>query len=212
MAAPTPPVRHVALPDLGPSVPRRGNGFTRWLARTIARLIGWRVVGSLPDLPKFVMIAAPHTSNWDFPLGIMALYATGFRVSFFGKDSLFRPPLGWLMRWLGGQPVDRSASHGMVEETIRVIRSAPECILAIAPEGTRKRTEQWKTGFYHVARGAGLPIVLGYFDYRRKEVGFGLTLWPTGDLERDMQEIKAFYGTKTPRHPKLFATGPLPND
>ena len=196
----------VPVPDLGPSVPRRGNALTRWLARGIARLTGWKIVGALPDLPKMVIIAAPHTSNWDFPLGILALYVTGFRVSFFGKDSLFRPPMGWVMRWLGGQPVDRFSRHGVVEETVRIIRNAPGFILALAPEGTRKRATQWRTGFYHVARGAGLPIVLGYFDYARKEVGFGPVIWPSGDLERDLEEIQAFYRTKTGRFPEHFAT------
>lgn len=207
MTASASPVRYVPMPDLGPQLPRRGNALTRWLARAIARLLGWRFVGSLPDLPRFVVIAAPHTSNWDFPIGIMLLYATGFRVSYLGKDTLFRPPLGWVMRWLGGTPVNRAAPRGVVEETIRMIQAADRFVLAIAPEGTRKRTTHWKTGFYRVARGAGLPIVLGFFDYARKEVGFGPTIWPSGDLERDLREIQDFYRTKTPRHPELFATG-----
>jgi len=207
MSQPHPEVRLVPMPDLGPSVPRRGNAVTRWLARAIGRLIGWRVVGALPDLPKMVIIAAPHTTNWDFPLGILALYTAGFRVSFFGKDTLFRPPLGWIMRWLGGQPVDRSSRHGVVEDTVRIIRNAPSFVLALAPEGTRKRAPNWRTGFYHVAAGAGLPIVLGFFDYQRKEVGFGPPIWPSGDLEQDLERIQAFYRTKPGKYPANFATG-----
>jgi hypothetical protein len=110
------------------------------------------------------------------------------------------------MRWLGGQPVDRFSRHGVVEETVRIIRNAPDFILALAPEGTRKRASQWRTGFYHVARGAGLPIVLGYFDYARKEVGFGPLVWPSGDLEQDLAGIQAFYRTKTGKYPEHFAT------
>jgi 1-acyl-sn-glycerol-3-phosphate acyltransferase len=194
---------------LGDRIPSRGNRLTRWLARTTLRLTGWTPVGALPNLPKFVIIAAPHTSNWDFPLGILFLYASGFRVSFFGKHVLFQPPFGWVMRWLGGRPIDRSAAHGVVEQTVRAIREAGQLVVTLAPEGTRKRTEQWRTGFYRVAVGAGLPIVLAFFDYGKKEVGLGPTIWPTGDLEADLADIQAFYRTKTAKHPERFATAPV---
>lgn len=190
----------------GSRIPRRGGPVTRWLARVALRLTGWKAVGTLPDVPRMVMIAAPHTSNWDFPVGVMLLYASGFRVSFLGKHTLFRPPMGWVMRWLGGKPVNRAAAHGVVEETVRAIRQADRFILALAPEGTRKRVTRWRTGFYRVAERAGVPIVLGFFDYPRREVGFGPTMWPRGDLERDLEEIQAFYRTKTGRRPELFAT------
>jgi len=197
----------VSLDDLASSqLPRRGGPVTRWLARTVLRLTGWRMVGTLPDVPRLVMIAAPHTSNWDFGLSIMVMYAAGFRVSFLGKDTLFRPPLGGVMRWLGGRPVNRSAAHGVVEESVKAIRSADRCILALAPEGTRKRVTHWRTGFYRIAERAGLPIVLGYFDYANKEVGFGPTVWPSGELDRDLAEIQAFYRTKRGKYPENFAT------
>lgn len=206
MAEPASP-RQVSVDDLaGSQLPRRGGPVTRWLARTIMRLIGWRMAGSFPDVPRLVVIAAPHTSNWDFPLGILTMYAAGIRVSFLGKDTLFRPPLGWVMRWLGGRPVNRAAAHGVVEETMKAIRSADRCFLALAPEGTRKRVTHWRTGFYRIAERAGLPIVLGYFDYAKREVGFGPTLWPSGDLPRDLAEIQAFYRTKRGKYPENFAT------
>lgn len=164
------------------------------------------MVGSFPDLPKFVLIAAPHTSNWDFPLGIMSVYASGFRVSFLGKDTLFRPPMGWVMRWLGGTPVDRSAAHGVVHQSAAAIKAADRFILALAPEGTRKRVTEWRTGFYRIAERAGVPIVLGFFDYAKREVGFGPTIWPSGNLEQDLDEIQAFYHTKQGRYPDQFAT------
>lgn len=206
MTGPGGQVRLVPWDDLGSVVPRRGNRVTRWLARAAARLLGWRFAGHLPELRKMVIIAAPHTSNWDFPVGIMFMYASGFQVNFFGKDTLFRPPLGWLMRWLGGKPVDRSSPRGVVAETVRAIREAPAFTLALAPEGTRKRVAQWRTGFWHVAKEAGIPIVLGYFDYSAREVGFGPIIWPGDDLDHDLAEIQAFYRTKRAKRPEQFAT------
>lgn len=192
--------------DLGSTIPRRGNALTAFIARTLMKVLGWRMTGELPDLPKMVIAAGPHTSNWDFLVGVGAMYSAGFKVSFLGKDSLFRPPLGWIMRWFGGRPVDRTTSHGLVGEYIRQVRESDKFILALAPEGTRKPTGSWKTGFWHVAKGAGLPIVLGYFDYGTKTVGFGPILWP-GEVERDMKTIQEFYASKTARRPENFLTG-----
>ncbi|HKP29790.1 MAG TPA: lysophospholipid acyltransferase family protein [Gemmatimonadales bacterium] len=191
--------------DLGTTIPRRGNALTTFLARALMRLFGWRMTGELPDLPKMVIAAGPHTSNWDFLVGVGAMYSAGFKVSFLGKDSLFRPPLGWIMRSLGGRPVDRTTSHGLVGEYIRQVRESDKFILALAPEGTRKPTGEWKTGFWHVARGAHLPIVLGFFDYGTKTVGFGPILWP-GELEEDMRTIQNFYASITAKRPENFQT------
>jgi 1-acyl-sn-glycerol-3-phosphate acyltransferase len=189
--------------DLGTTIPRRGNALTTWLARGLMKLLGWRMTGALPDLPKLVLAAGPHTSNWDFLVGVGAMYSAGFKVSFLGKDSLFRPPLGWIMRWLGGRPVDRTTSHGLVGEYIRQINESDKFILALAPEGTRKPTREWKTGFWHVAKGAGLPIVLGFFDYATKTVGFGPVIWP-GEVETDMKAIQEFYASKRGKRPENF--------
>ncbi len=189
--------------DLGRTIPRRGNAITAGLARVLLRLFGWRMTGALPDLPRMVIAAGPHTSNWDFLVGMGAMYAAGFRVSFLGKDSLFRPPLGWLLRWLGGRPVDRKAAHGVVAETVRQIQAADQFILALAPEGTRKPTSQWRTGFWHVAHAAKLPIVLGFFDYGTKTVGFGPIIWPA-NVETDLKAIQAFYATKGAKRPENF--------
>jgi len=192
--------------DLGTTIPRRGNALTKFLARGMMKLLGWRMTGTLPDLPKMIIAAGPHTSNWDFLVGVGAMYSAGFKVSFLGKDSLFRPPLGWIMRWLGGRPVDRTTSHGLVGEYIRQIQDSEKFILALAPEGTRKPAREWKTGFWHVAKGANLPIVLGFFDYGQKTVGFGPILWP-GEIEEDLRTIQAFYASKTPRRPENFHPG-----
>lgn len=169
------------------------------------RLFGWRMTGSLPDIPRMVLIAAPHTSNWDFLVGVGAMYSAGFRVSFLGKHTLFRPPLGWIMRWLGGRPVDRASTRGMVAETVAQMQASDRFILALAPEGTRKRVVRWKTGFWQVAKAAGLPIVLGFFDYGTRTVGFGPIVWP-GELDQDLSTIQSYYRTRTPRHPELFTT------
>ena len=193
----------------GPAIPRRGNALARAFARTILRMSGWEVAGELPDLPRFVIIAAPHTSNWDFVIGVLAKYAIGLRVSFLGKDTLFRPPLGWLMRWLGGQPVDRSSPHGVVEQTVDAMLAAPGFVLALAPEATRKRVTRWRTGFYQIAMGAGVPIVLAYFDFGRKRVGLGPMLWPSGDLGADLKRIGEFYAGVQGKRPELYGAPEL---
>jgi len=189
----------------GPLVPRRGNAVTRWVARTLLRVWGWKVTGTLPNLSKFVITAAPHTSGWDFPIGVLAKASVGLRISFLGKDSLFKPPLGWIMRWQGGKPVDRSSPHGMVAETVRIIGESEHFILALAPEGTRRRVEDWKTGFYHVALGAGIPVVLGSIDFATRVVDFGPTIWPSGDIEKDMDLIQTYYRGFVGKNPTLFA-------
>lgn len=158
---------------------------------------GWRTRGKLPDVPKYVMIAAPHTSNWDLPVMLMMAFAMRADVFWMGKHSLFRGVFGPVFRWLGGVPVDRRQANNLVDQTIEVLRARDKFALVIAPEGTRKRTTHWKTGFYHIARGAGVPIALGFLDYRRKVGGVGPVLIPSGDLERDMSVIRDFYADIT---------------
>lgn len=191
----------------GPEVPRRGNRFTRWFSRVVLRMFGWRVEGELPSLPRFVIVAAPHTSAWDFPLGVFARGAMGLQAGFLGKAALFRGPAGWFMRWMGGTPVDRSAAHGVVAETVRIIKAADRFVLALAPEGTRKRVTEWRSGFIHVARGAGIPVVLAVFDYGNRVVRMGPTLWMTDDPRADMARVQErFRGVRGAR-PELFSTG-----
>ena len=194
----------MAYPVLGDNVPRRGNCFSRWLGRTLLSLAGWRLDGDPPDAPKFVVLAAPHTSNWDFVIGMAALFALGLRLSWLGKQTLFRRPFGPVMRWLGGLPIDRRSSHGIVAETVRAFEARERFIVAVAPEGTRSKVDRWKTGFYHIACQTGVPIAMGFLDYRRRVVGFGPILVPGGDLERDLAAIRKFYATITPRRPAGF--------
>lgn len=182
-----------AIPQLGNAVPRRGGRLSRGVAGFLLRRLGWAFEGELPDLPKAVIIVAPHTTNWDFVLGITAMFALEVRVSWLGKHTVFRPPFGRLFRWLGGIAVDREASSGVVEQMVAAFRSREELILGLAPEGTRRRVARWKTGFYHIAVGAGVPIVPATFDYPRRLIRLGAPLVPTGDLASDMDHLQAFF-------------------
>jgi len=171
-------------------------------ARGLLRWRGWQISGHFPDLPKFVLIGAPHTSNWDFPLTLGICFALRAKIYWMGKDSLFRGPLGPVMRWLGGIPVTRSRSTSLVQQMVEVYQRHDELVVAIAPEGTRGHVTEWKTGFYHIAYGAGVPVVLGFLDYRRKTGGIGPVFYPSGDLERDLAEIRAFYDGIVGRYPR----------
>jgi 1-acyl-sn-glycerol-3-phosphate acyltransferase len=171
------------------------NRILRACARLGRRLSGWRVEGVLPpNAAKCVMIAAPHTTNWDLPFTLMAAFELGLNIRWMGKASIFRWPFGPLMRWLGGIAVRREQTNNLVAASIAALTSADGPIqLVIPPEGTRSRTRYWKTGFYHIAAGAQLPILLAYIDYTDRRVGLGPVFEPTGDLDADMAAIKAFY-------------------
>lgn len=192
------------IPKLGPNIPSRGNAFSHWLGRTAYALTGWHFVGPFPNLPKFVLIVEPHTSNWDFFVGLGALFALGIDVSFLGKDSLFRPPLSPILRWLGGIPVDRSVHRDRVAEMVTAFREHDRLILVLAPEGTRKRVKEWRTGFYHVAAGANVPIVPVAFDYGKKAIIIFDTFYPTGNADKDIAAIRALFANVTPKHPENY--------
>jgi len=157
------------------------------------RLAGWKLKGRPPKVRKFVLIAYPHTSNWDFPLGLSACILHRIKVYWLGKDSLFKGPAGPLMRWLGGIPVDRSQAQDFVQQAIEAFDQSDELVIGVAPEGTRSRVEKWKTGFYHIAVGAEVPIVPGYLDYPNKELGFLESILPSGDIDKDLIAIKQAY-------------------
>jgi 1-acyl-sn-glycerol-3-phosphate acyltransferase len=185
--------------------PRRGTPFTRALARRLLGLGGWQVEGSLPDEPRCVLIVAPHTSAWDFPVGILAMLALGLRASWLGKHTIFRFPVGPVLRWFGGEPINREAAQGTVEVAIERFRARSQWVLALSPEGTRKRVPQWKTGFLRIAVGAGVPIVPVWIDYRRRVLGLGRPHWPSGDQDADMTALRAIYRKEMARHPEQFA-------
>jgi 1-acyl-sn-glycerol-3-phosphate acyltransferase len=181
------------IPELGPAVPRRGGVLRRMIGRAILRLTGWRIEGTLPDLPRFIVIAAPHSSAWDFVHGIAVVFALRLDVHYFGKAELFRGPLGVLMRSLGGIPVDRTRNQGMVDGVAERVRREDKFVVALAPEGTRKPVARWKSGFYHIAVKAGVPIVPGVFDNGRKAVRFHPPFDPTGDADGDIAVLRALY-------------------
>jgi 1-acyl-sn-glycerol-3-phosphate acyltransferase len=168
---------------------------------------GWTVEGRAPEPRKFVVIAAPHTSNWDFLYFIGAADGLNLDLSFMGKKSLFAWPFGRLMRDMGGIAVDRSASHNMVEAMANEFARRNEFMLTIAPEGTRGKVREWRTGFYHIAAAANVPMVCGLMDYAKKTVGLGPAIWPTGDYEADMAEIGRYYRACTPKYPELGHVG-----
>jgi len=171
------------------------NALLRRLSLGYLRLTGWKVLGSLPpEAQRSVFIAAPHTSNWDLPYTLMVAFVLRLNVHWMGKASIFRFPFGGLMRWLGGMAVDRSRSNNLVAASAQAITKARGALqLIVPPEGTRSKTHYWKTGFYHIAQTAQVPIVMAYMDYSRKVSGLGPLFYPTGDLEADMLTIKAFY-------------------
>ena len=175
------------------SYARRNAIVARALGRLMLRLSGWRLEGALADVPKLVIALAPHTSNWDFVVGVMSLWALDVRLSFLGKHTLFR---GWFGRWMrsiGGIPVDRSQPHGIVGESVAAFNAASRMVLAIAPEGTRQLDRGFKTGFLHIAHAANVPVQLVYFDFLHKVVGFGPLLSTSGDVESDMEIILDFF-------------------
>ena len=180
----------------------RGVGrFTRGLGRLFLRLAGWRVEGRFPDAAKAVVIAAPHTSNWDLPLMLAVAYALDIRPAWLGKRELFRWPFGWLMRRLGGVPVDRRARQDLVQQAVDRFDAVDRLHLVVPPSGTRGRATHWKSGFYHIARGARVPIVCAFLDYGRKVGGIGPVLAASGDLAADMGAIRAFYASITGKFP-----------
>ena len=169
----------------------------RAVALGLYRLVGWKVEGAAPEADKFVVIAAPHTSNWDLPFMLGVAYAFRIKLRWMGKDSLFKGPFGWVMTALGGIPIDRSSANGVVPQMVEIYARSEELAVAVPPEGTRAKVRIWKTGFYRIADGAQVPIALGFLDYKRKVGGIGGVMTTTGDYDKDLEEIKAFYAGVT---------------
>jgi 1-acyl-sn-glycerol-3-phosphate acyltransferase len=181
--------------------------MTRWLAKIVLRIFGWRTDGTLPPgIHKAVVIAAPHTSYMDFVIGFLTFHVCGMNTKFMIKAEAFRPPFGFFMKMLGGLPVDRgNKNNNMVDQMARMFREAESLIVIITPEGTRRKVEQWKKGFYMIAMEAGVPIVLSFIDYGTKTGGIGPVLIPSGDYATDIIKIQDFYKNKTGRFPDQFS-------
>ncbi|HND49414.1 MAG TPA: lysophospholipid acyltransferase family protein [Anaerolineales bacterium] len=179
----------------------------RLLSNSLMRLAGWRVEGTLPDLPKYVIIGAPHTSNWDFLLFLGVIFRLKADVRYMGKAELFRSPFGWFFYWCGGIPVDRSKSTGLVDQMVEACNKSEKFILTIAPEGTRHGVKEWKRGFYHIAKGARLPIVTAKVDGKQKTMRVGEIFHLTDDIEADMKTIlNAFSGLSGVNPRKKYIT------
>ena len=182
------------------------NTVLRGLSIAFLRLTGWKVEGHLPaHAAKSVLIAAPHTSNWDLPYTLMVAFVLRLHVYWMGQESIFKPPFRGVMMWLGGIPVDRAQSNNLVAASSTAIMHATGPLqLIVPPEGTRSKARYWKTGFYYIAAGAQVPIVMAYLDYSRKVGGLGPIFQPTGDIEADMESIKAFYAPFKGKNPDQF--------
>lgn len=182
------------------------NIIVHWLGRFLVWLFGWTITSAPFPGDKFVLVGAPHTSNMDFLFLLATSWVLRLKLHWIGKHTLFRPPIGWLSKRLGGIPVDRRASHGVVDQIANQINNAEEFILVIAPSGTRKQTDHWKSGFYWIASKAEVPIVCTALDYAKKLVDVGMSIWPSGDVLADMNAIRAFYEGVQGRFPHKQAT------
>jgi 1-acyl-sn-glycerol-3-phosphate acyltransferase len=185
-------------------VPPRRPSRAPWRRRLAAALLaafGWRVEVAWPTAPRGVIIVYPHTSNWDFVIGILARAATGLPLSWVGKHSIFWWPLGSLLRWLGGIPVDRRSPQGLTDQLAAELARRDWMWLALAPEGTRRRVERWRSGFYRLALQAGVPLGIGFIDFGERVVGIGEYLDLAGDEEADLARIRVAYHGKVARHP-----------
>lgn len=181
--------------------PMGGNRFSGWLGRTLLKITGWKFDGSLPQYPKMVLAVAPHTSNWDFFLGLAVLFALRIRIRFLGKHSIFVPVIKQLLESIGGIPVERSAAHGIVGQVVDEFTANEKMILAVAPEGTRSAIFPWKTGFLAIAHKANVPVVLIGFDFKEKRIRFGPVLVSQGNFDHDMQKVYEFYATVPAKYP-----------
>lgn len=190
------------LPEIPPSVPRRYGPALRAFGRMLLRISGFRIRGEFPDLSKAILVAAPHTSNWDFVYGIATVWALGLDVHWVGKHTLFNPLMRRFMLWLGGIPVDRRRSAGTVTQVADALNQSDRMLIAVAPEGTRKKVEYWKKGFYHIAHQAGVPTVPIGMDYATRSLIIGAPLVPCGDFEADMKTYSLFYSAIRGRYPE----------
>lgn len=179
----------------------------KFIAALLLRLAGWQHEGGRPQPRSYVLIAAPHTSNWDLPYLVAFALVYGMRISWMGKHTLFTRPFGSLMRRIGGIPINRAVRGNRVEEMARLFEENEDLVLVIPTEGTRGYTAHWKSGFYHIAKRANVPIVLSYLDYEARRGGFGPALVPSDDLRADMDKIRTFYADKVGKYPDQF--GPV---
>lgn len=182
--------------------PPKADAFRQGLAKLILKLVGWRIQATFPKYDKSVAIFTPHTSNWDGLYMLSGIYAMGIKPQILAKDQLFLGPLKYFSNWLGLIPVDRSHSHNVVEQIVNSIQKREQVLLGIAPEGSRSKKDYWKSGFYHIAYQAGLPLLFAFLDYKDKVVGMAPGIFLTGDMEADLGKIRDFYKDFTAKNPE----------
>ena len=177
----------------------------KFLSKLFLKVMGWKMVGEVPsDVRKAVLVCAPHTSNWDFPFALAAFNLVNLKLNYFIKKSWFFFPMNLFFKATGGVPVDRSKSRGIVEGMTLKLKQSEEMIVAVPVEGTRSWVPKWKTGFYRIAKGADVPLLMGFVDFKKKEVGFGPMFNLSGDFEKDMNQIQEFFKFKTPKYPEKY--------
>lgn len=180
------------------------SGLIRyWFARAFMGLTGWDVTGKFPDDRKFVLIGAPHTSNWDFFLGLATIFIFRVKAQWLAKDAIFIWPVGILLRSLDGIPIDRKNAHGVVGQMVDTLTHSDQQVILLAPSGTRKKMPNWRSGFYHIAHQANVPIVCGSLDFKTKQAHIGLSLLPTGDVKKDMDQIRQYYKNVHAKYPEM---------
>jgi len=190
--------------------PRRGNRLTRAFGSLVLRAIGFHVEGVVPDLPKAVVVAAPHTANRDIIVALAAKVSLGVHVHWLGKHTVFWPPLGWLLRWLGGVPVDRRSPQATVAQAVALFGAREQLFLGMAPEGTRRRVERWRTGFHRIATGAKVPIIPLALDYGARAVRIDPPIAPTGDVASDVAALRRRYTAAMAKYPDRFSSNDRP--
>jgi 1-acyl-sn-glycerol-3-phosphate acyltransferase len=187
------PQASVGFPVLPPLAPQAKSAWRRAFGVFMMRLTGWRIQGNAPNLPKFILIVAPHTSNWDFFYGALAYFALRLDTVWLVKDSAIKGPLGALAKHFGAAPIDRANAGSVVQAYVREFERRERMMLTITPEGTRKKVPDWKRGFYHIAMAAKVPIVPVAFDFRSRRIVFNPVFFPTGDMEGDVRKIQQLY-------------------
>ncbi len=192
-------------PKIAQNTPRQGNAFSAWLGRSVLKLLGWRFEGQWQDDPKMVITVAPHTSNWDFVIGIAVVFCLRLNISFFGKHSIFIPPFDFFLRRWGGIPIDRTKKHGVVAQIIDEIESRDSMLLCLAPEGTRSKVVPWKTGFLHIAAQAKVPVFMIGLDYKKKSIVLGPKFMPSENIPLEIQKVYEFYARVHAKFPHKVA-------
>ncbi len=194
-------IKHSLAPKLGNNVPKRGNKLTMAIAHFFLRITGWRIIGEVPNVPKMVVIGAPHTSYWDFWLAMMVVFSLGIRIEIMGMAQLFKfRPIGAMFRWAGVFPVVRESSNGVVDQVAMRMVDREQMFLGVSPEGTRKKVTKWRTGFYHIAQKANVPILPVSFIFSQKQFVINPAFKPTGNMETDIEFLQSYYEDAIGKH------------